>query len=72
MSPIGLSFSSSRGLDVIWSELLWVCIPAIIIAGAALLGRKLWLLHANPAAEVDRPVATARTTAEDDSHWRKL
>ena len=41
VSPIGLSFFSARGLDVIWSELLWVCIPAATIAGALLLCRKL-------------------------------
>jgi inner membrane protein len=45
VSPIGLSFFSAPGLDVIWSELLWACFPAAIIAGAALLYRKLlgWL-----------------------------
>jgi inner membrane protein len=41
VSPIGLSFFSARGLDVIRSELLWVCLPAAIIAGAVLLYRKL-------------------------------
>jgi inner membrane protein len=41
VSPIGLSFFSDRGLDVIWSELLWLCIPATIIAGAVLFYRKL-------------------------------
>jgi inner membrane protein len=46
VSPIGLSFFSARGLEVIWSELLWVCIPAIIVAGAVLIGRKFWPLHA--------------------------
>jgi inner membrane protein len=40
VSPIGLSFFSARGLDVIWSEFLWVCIPATIIAGALLGLRK--------------------------------
>lgn len=42
VSPIGLSFFSARGLDVLRSELLWVCVPAIIIAGTVLLYRKLW------------------------------
>jgi inner membrane protein len=41
VSPIGLSFFSARGLDVIWSELLWLCVPAAIIAGAVLFHRKL-------------------------------
>jgi inner membrane protein len=54
VSPIGLSFFSARGLDVIWSELLWVCIPAIVIAGAVLVSRKLWLLDAAPVAERTR------------------
>ena len=41
VSPIGLSFFSARGLDVIWSELLWLWVPATIIAGAVLFYRKL-------------------------------
>ena len=41
VSPIGLSFFSARGLDVIWSELFWLCVPAAIIAGAVLFYRKL-------------------------------
>jgi inner membrane protein len=41
VSPIGLSFFSARGLDVIWSELLWLCVPATIIAGAVVFYRKL-------------------------------
>lgn len=51
VSPIGLSFFSARGLDVIWSELLWVWIPAATIAGAVLLVRRLRRLHASPATE---------------------
>jgi inner membrane protein len=46
VSPIGLAFFSGRGLDVIWSELLWVCIPATIIAGTVLFYRKLRRSHA--------------------------
>jgi len=41
VSPIGLSFFSARGLDVIWSELLWLWVPATIIPGAILFYRKL-------------------------------
>jgi inner membrane protein len=51
VSPIGLSFFSTRGLDVIWSEFLWVCMPVSIIAGAVLGRRKLRRLRASPAAE---------------------
>jgi inner membrane protein len=51
VSPIGLSFFSARGLDVIWSELLWVCIPATIIAGAVLFYRKLRRPHASLGVE---------------------
>src|SRR5215467_7589550 len=51
VSPIGLSFFSARGLDVIWSEFLWVCIPGTIIAAAAISLRKLQRLRARPAAE---------------------
>ncbi len=51
VSPIGLSFFSARGLDVIWRQLLWVCIPATIIAAAVLSLHKLRRLRASPAAE---------------------
>jgi inner membrane protein len=51
VSPIGLSFFSARGLDVIWSEFLWVCIPGTIIAAAVFSLRKLRRLRASPAAE---------------------
>jgi inner membrane protein len=47
VSPIGLAFFSARRLDVIWSELLWVCIPATIIAGTVLFYRKLRRSHAS-------------------------
>jgi inner membrane protein len=40
VSPIGFSFFSTRGLHVIWSELLWVCIPATVMTGMVLLHRK--------------------------------
>ena len=51
VSPIGLSFFSARGLDVIWSEFLLVCIPGTIIAAAVLSLHKLRRLRARPAAE---------------------
>jgi inner membrane protein len=51
VSPIGLSFFSARGLHVIWSELLWVCIPATIIAGAVLFYRELRRPHADLGLE---------------------
>jgi inner membrane protein len=50
VSPIGLSFFSARGLDVIWSELLWMCIPATIIATGILFYRKLRRSHAGAAS----------------------
>jgi inner membrane protein len=50
VSPIGLSFFSARGLDVIWSELLWLCVPATIIATAVLFYRKLRRSHAGAAS----------------------
>ena len=51
VSPIGLSFFGARGLDVIWNELLWVCIPGTIIAAAVRSLRKLRRLRARPTAE---------------------
>src|SRR5262249_59805525 len=49
VSPIGLSFFSARGLDVIRSEFLWVCLPPAIIVGAVLLRHKLQRVHASRA-----------------------
>ena len=51
VSPIGLSFFTARGLDVIWSEFLWVCIPGISIAATVFSLRKLRRLRAGTAAE---------------------
>jgi inner membrane protein len=55
VSPIGLAFLSARGLDVVWSELLWVCIPSSIIAGTILGLRKLSRLRAGsqPSNEIE-------------------
>lgn len=42
VSPIGLRrFLSGRGLEVLGSELLWVWLPSILLAGAALGWRAL-------------------------------
>ena len=41
VSPIGVGFFSSRGLDVILSEILWIWIPAIVILIAAKTVRKI-------------------------------
>lgn len=59
VSPIGLAFFSARGLDVAWSEFLWVCIPSSVIAGTILGLRKLRRLRASSAAEErDRTLST--------------
>ena len=60
VSPIGLAFFSARGLDVAWSEFLWVCIPSSIIAGAILGLRKLRRLRASSAAEEGNPTLYPR------------
>jgi inner membrane protein len=39
-TPLGLSFFSAHGLDVIWSEFLWIGIPGTIIAAAVFSFRK--------------------------------
>src|SRR5262249_28732808 len=57
LSPIGLSFFGARGLDVIWTELSWVCIPASIIAGAVLLIHKLRRLRAKDGGRCQSPIA---------------
>jgi inner membrane protein len=41
VSPIGFRFFSSRGLDVIVSEFVWVWIPAILLVASALVYRRL-------------------------------
>lgn len=41
VSPIGAGFFSSRGVDVILSELIWIWIPAILILGIAFVIRKV-------------------------------
>ena len=40
VSPIGLGFFSGRGIEVIFSEIMWVWLPAIFIFIAARSGRK--------------------------------
>jgi len=41
VSPIGLGFFSQRGMEVFWSEFVWVWIPASVIVGLVLLYRRL-------------------------------
>jgi inner membrane protein len=41
VSPIGLDFFSSRGLDVLLSEIEWAWVPALVILASSLLIRKL-------------------------------
>jgi inner membrane protein len=65
VSPIGLAFFSARGLDVAWSEFLWVCIPSSIIAGTILGLRKLRRLRANSAAEERNRTLSARGAVSD-------
>jgi inner membrane protein len=65
VSPIGLAFFSARGLDVVWSELLWVCIPGSIIAGTILGLRKLRRLRASSAVEERNPTLSTRGAVFD-------
>src|SRR5262249_43170718 len=61
VSPIGLSFFSARGLDVIWSEVLWLCIPATIITSAVLFYRKLRRSYPGlGAVAIPKPVSIRR------------
>jgi inner membrane protein len=41
VSPIGLGFFSSRGLEVMMSEFVWVWIPAVLMVALAWLYRRL-------------------------------
>lgn len=41
VSPIGLGFFSSQGLNVLWSEVSWVWLPMAAVVGAVELGRAL-------------------------------
>lgn len=40
VSPIGAGFFSQRGLETLWSVLIWVWLPALLLAGVALLWRR--------------------------------
>ena len=40
VSPIGAGFFSLRGLAVLWSELLWVCLPTFAIAALLWAARR--------------------------------
>ena len=40
VSPIGPSFFSARGLDVLISEAQWVWVPCLVVAGAVWVARK--------------------------------
>jgi inner membrane protein len=65
VSPIGLPFFSARGLEVVWSEVVWVCIPSSIIAGTALGLRTLRRLRGRPAAEERNRTLSPRGTVSD-------
>jgi inner membrane protein len=41
VSPIGVGFFSRRGLDVIFSEIIWIWIPALMIFLSATALRKI-------------------------------
>lgn len=41
VSPIGVGFFSGRGLVVIFSEIIWVWLPAFLIFLLTLIGRKI-------------------------------
>ena len=40
LSPIGARFFSPRGLAVLMSEALWIWLPAVMIASAAIIFRE--------------------------------
>jgi len=42
VSPIGAAFFSSRGLAVIWSEMLWVWLPALVVGAILYSCRKIF------------------------------
>ena len=45
VSPIGAAFFSPRGLAVIWSEMLWVWLPALVVGAILYLCRKIFDRH---------------------------
>lgn len=49
VSPIGLSFFSLRGLTVLKAELLWIWLPALIIATCGFFGRRIYARAKPPA-----------------------
>ena len=64
VSPIGVGFFSERGVAVIVSELLWIWLPAVVIAAV------LWLVMRTPVRDrpgnrsSDRP-SLSMTSGED-------
>lgn len=40
VSPIGANFFSMRGIETLWSEVIWVWIPAAIVAASGLALRR--------------------------------
>jgi inner membrane protein len=47
VSPIGYHFLSQRGLETLWSELLWVWLPTAAVVGTVLLHRYYWRVRRN-------------------------
>ena len=55
VSPIGAAFFSSRGLAVIWSEMFWVWLPALVSGAVLYSSRKIF--DRRPGAESVTPPA---------------
>ncbi|HMS21056.1 metal-dependent hydrolase [uncultured Sphingorhabdus sp.] len=41
VSPIGVKFFSARGLETVWSEMLWVWLPCALLGIASLIRRQI-------------------------------
>jgi len=41
VSPLSVpAFFTARGLEILWNELVWICLPALLIAALISLGRQ--------------------------------
>ena len=66
VSPIGFSFFSSWGLAVLKTELLWVWLPALVIATCGFFGRRIYA-RAKPLTQSHVHLRTSQSSSHPGS-----
>lgn len=66
VSPIGFSFFSTWGLAVLRAELLWIWLPALVIATCGFFGRKIYA-RAKPPSESHVHLRTSQSSRHTGS-----